>query len=120
MGGRFAVEAGVAAQLLETVGFNLAAKYRFPLLQRQRLSFSLGPGIGSHWLFDNPRGGYLAELVGVFAASEAIWWGKYAGFRLALDLGVTTAVVDKHYYGRHYGTYAVVNSSVGVAFRLPP
>ena len=82
---------------------------------------ALGPGLGSHWLFDGPRGGYLGELgeLGeLFLATEAVWWGKYAGFRLPLDLGVATPLVDKHYYDRHLDTYPVVNSSVGVAFRL--
>ncbi len=118
LGGRFSLEGGVSMQLLETAGIGVAAKYRFPVYRGKRVVLAVGPGLGSHWLFDGPRGGYLGELGELFAATEAVWWGKYAGFRLALDLGAATPVVDKHYYNRHLETYPVVNSSVGVAFRL--
>jgi len=118
LGGNFSLEGGVAAQLLGTVGIGVAAKHRFPVYRGKRVVLAIGPGLGSHWLFDGPRGGYLGELGELFATTEAVWWGKYSGFRLALDLGVATPLVDKRYYNRHLDTYPVVNSSVGVAFRL--
>ena len=115
-GGRFTVEGGAGMSPLQSLSWNAALKYRFPVYAGERLRFSVGPGFGSHWLFEKgqPIDG---QLLSAFAAAEAVWWRDQFGFRLALDAGVAHPVYDAP-EGAKLGTFPVFNSSIGLAFRL--
>ena len=115
-GGNFTLEGGVGISPIEAFTWNAAAKYRFPVYAGDSFRFSLGPGVGSHWLFE--RGQPIdGQLVSAFAAGEAVWWRDQFGFRLALDAGVAHAVYDAP-TGAKLGTFPVFNGSIGIAFRL--
>jgi len=115
LGGALAIEGGVGMSPVQSFTYNAALKYRFTLYSGPTFQFSMGPGIGSHWFFerDFPING---QLVTAFAATEAVWWGKRVGFRIALDLGIATPLWDDP-GNANLGTWPVFNSSVGLAFR---
>ena len=115
-GGKFTLEGGVGMSPLESLTWNAAAKYRFLVYSGESLRFSVGPGVGSHWLFEKgqPIDG---QLVSAFAAAEAVWWRDRFGFRLALDAGVAHPVYDAP-EGAKLGTFPVFNGSIGIAFRI--
>jgi hypothetical protein len=115
-GGNFTIEGGVGMSPLESLTWNAAVKYRFLVYSGESLRFSVGPGVGSHWLFEKgqPIDG---QLLSAFAAAEAVWWRDRFGFRLALDAGVAHPVYDAP-EGAKLETFPVFNGSIGVAFRL--
>jgi hypothetical protein len=115
-GGNLTIEGGAGMSPIESLTWNAALKYRFPVYAGESLRFSVGPGVGSHWLFEKgqPIDG---QLLTAFAAAEAVWWRDRFGFRLALDAGVAHPVYDAP-EGAKLGTWPVFNSSIGVAFRL--
>ena len=115
-GGNFTVEGGAGMSPVESFSWNAAVKYRFLAYAGESLRFSVGPGFGSHWLFEKGQP-IDRQLVTVFAAAEAVWWRDRFGFRLALDAGVGRAVYEAP--GRtKLGTFPVFNGSIGLAFRL--
>jgi len=115
-GGNFTIEGGVGMSPLESLTWNAAVKYRFLVYTGDSVRLSVGPGVGSHWLFEKgqPING---QLLSAFAATEAVWWRDRFGFRLALDAGVAYPVYDAP-EGAKLGTFPVFNGSIGVAFRL--
>ena len=117
LGGNLAIEGGAAFSVYVSNVWTAAVKYRFVVHATETFQFSVGPGVGSHWFFE--RGFPIdGQLVSGFAAGEAVWWRDRMGFRLALDAGVAHPVYDEPNIGPRLGTTPMLNSSIGVAFRL--
>ena len=115
LGGRLALEGGIGVALTVSGIATATVKYRFPVYVGDAFEFSIGPGVGSHWLFE--RGLPInAQLLSAFAATEAIWWGNRLGFRLGLDLGAAYPIRDDPGNG-DLSLSPMFNGSVGIAFR---
>jgi hypothetical protein len=115
-GGNLALEGGAGMSPYVAFTWTAAVKYRFVVYTGEQLQFSLGPGVGSHWLFE--RGQPIdGQLLSGFVTAEAVWWKDNFGFRLALDAGVMHPIYDAP-VGANLTTSPMFNGSIGMAFRL--
>jgi hypothetical protein len=118
-GGNLALEGGVGMSPVVAFTWTAAVKYRFVVYTGEQVQLSVGPGVGSHWLFE--RGSPIdQQLLSAFATLEAVWWKWWddrIGFRLAMDAGVMHPIYDAP-EGSNLGTTPVFNGSIGWAFRL--
>jgi hypothetical protein len=118
-GGKLAIEGGVGMSPLVAFTWTTAVKYRFLVYTGEQVQLSVGPGVGSHWLFDRD-GTIFGHQLSAFATVEAVWWKWWddrIGFRLAMDAGVMHPIYDAP-EGSSLGTMPVFNGSIGWAFRL--
>jgi hypothetical protein len=118
-GGNLAIEGGAGMSPVVAFTWTAAVKYRFVVYTGERAQLSVGPGVGSSWLFE--RGQPIdQQLLSGFVTVEAVWWRWWddrVGFRLAMDAGVMHPIYDAP-DGSHLGTTPVFNGSIGWAFRL--
>ena len=115
-GGNLALEAGAGMSPYVAFTWTAAVKYRFVVYTGDQLQFSVGPGVGSHWLFE--RGQPIdGHLLSGFVTAEAVWWKDNFGFRLALDAGVMHPIYDAP-VGPNLATSPMFNGTIGMAFRL--
>jgi hypothetical protein len=118
-GGNLALEGGAGMSPYVAFTWTAAVKYRFVVYSGERFQLSIGPGVGSHWLFE--RGQPIeGQLLSGFVTTEAVWWNWWdgrAGFRLGLDAGIMHPIHDAP-AGPDLGTSPMFNGSIGVAFRL--
>lgn len=115
-GGNLALEGGVGMSPYVAFTWTAAVKYRFVVYTGDQLQFSVGPGVGSHWLFE--RGQPIdGHLLSAFVTAEAVWWKDNFGFRLALDAGVMHPIYDAP-TGANLATSPMFNGTIGMAFRL--
>ena len=115
-GGNLTLEGGAGISPYVAFTWTAAVKYRFVVYTGEQLQLSVGPGVGSHWLFE--RGQPIdGHLLSGFVTAEAVWWRDNFGFRLALDAGVMHPIYDAP-EGANLGTTPMFNGSIGMAFRL--
>jgi len=115
-GGNLTLEGGAGISPYVAFTWTAAVKYRFVVYTGERLQLSVGPGVGSHWLFE--RGQPIdGHLLSGFVTAEAVWWRDNFGFRLALDAGVMHPIYDAP-EGANLGTTPMFNGTIGMAFRL--
>jgi hypothetical protein len=116
LGGNFTLEAGAGMSPVVAFTWTAAAKYRFPVYTGEQVVLSIGPGVGTHSLFE--RGPPIDEqFVSAFASAELVSWRGRWGFRVAMDAGVAHAIYDAP-MGANIGTAPMFNSSIGFAYRL--
>ena len=120
LGGNLAIEGGAGISPYVAFTWTAAVKYRFVVYTGEQLQCSVGPGVGSHWLFE--RGQPIdGHLLSAFVTAEAVWWKWWddrLGFRLALDAGVMHPIYDVPGMGASLATSPMFNGSIGMAFRL--
>ena len=115
-GGNLTLEGGAGMSPYVAFTWTAAVKYRFVVYTGEQLQFSVGPGVGSHWLFE--RGQPIdGHLLSAFVTAEAVWWKDNFGFRLALDAGVMHPIYDAP-VGANLATSPMFNGTIGMAFRL--
>jgi len=115
-GGNLTLEGGAGMSPYVAFTWTAAVKYRFVVYTGEQLQLSVGPGVGSHWLFE--RGQPIdGHLLSGFVTAEAVWWRDNFGFRLALDAGVMHPIYDAP-AGANLGTTPMFNGTIGMAFRL--
>jgi hypothetical protein len=116
LGGNLVLEVGAGMSPYVAFTWTAAVKYRFVVYTGEQLQFSVGPGVGSHWLFE--RGQPIdGHLLSGFVTAEAVWWKDNFGFRLALDAGVMHPIYDAP-MGANLATSPMFNGTIGMAFRL--
>jgi hypothetical protein len=109
--------AGCASiQIYLAAALNLNVVYRFPLHVTPTFSLSLGPGVGSHAIADNPRGPWIDVTVDGFASFEAVWWRDTTGFQVQLGAGAMRVVWDRP-EGIDDKWIPIVDLTLGFAFR---
>jgi hypothetical protein len=117
-GGNLTLEGGAGMSPYVAFTWTVAVKYRFVVYTAERFQLSIGPGVGSHWLFE--RGQPIdGQLLSAFVSTEAVWWNWWdgrLGFRMALDAGVMHPIHDAP-TGPNLVTSPMFNVSLGVAFR---
>jgi hypothetical protein len=115
-GGNFTLEGGAGASVVQALTWTAAAKYRFPVYTGERVVLSVGPGVGSHWLFEQVQS-IDQQFLSAFVSAELVRWRGRFGFRLAMDAGVLQSIYDAP-LGANLGTMPMFNSSIGMAYRI--
>jgi hypothetical protein len=112
-----ALEGCSSFQVFESASLSLNATYRLPLHTGRVLTLSLGPGLGSHTIYDSLHGPLIDVTVDVFASLEAVWWvSDRFGFQAQLGAGAMAFVWDRP-EGINETVVPLVDLTLGIAFR---
>jgi hypothetical protein len=103
-------------QVFEAAALSLEVDYRFPIYTGPTLALGLGPGLGSHAIFDTPRGPLIDVSADGVASLEGVWWGDRAGFQLQLGAGAMYMAWDRP-AGISARWFPIVDLTIGLAFR---
>jgi len=73
LGGRLALEGGIGVALTVSGIATATVKYRFPVYVGDAFEFSIGPGVGSHWLCRSMRSSYRRSPRPRRFGGETVW-----------------------------------------------
>jgi hypothetical protein len=110
------IEGCTAIQVFEAFALSLNAAYRFRVYDGPTLALGLGPAVGSHAIFDTPRGPLIDVSADGFASFEAVWWGETTGFQAQLGAGAMVMAWDRP-SGINDRWVPIVDLTLGIAFR---
>jgi hypothetical protein len=111
-----AMEGCASFELTETAALSLSASYRLAIHRGSTLTLSVGPAVGSHAIYDGPRGPLIDVTVDPAASIEAVWWRERIGFQMQLGAGAMLVVWDRP-EGISDRVIPMANLTLGLAFR---
>jgi len=112
-----AVEGCSSIEVFQSSSLSLDATYRLPLYTGPQLALALGPGVGSHTIYDTLHGPLIDVTVDAFASLEAVWWtSDKVGFQAQLGAGAMMFVWDRP-EGINEQVMPLIDLTLGFAFR---